>query len=102
MASTCAALYIQTNFTGIENVRIKETDRIEAIELELQKLTGDIKSLPIRFQTYNDHRMAMCLAPLALKFGEIEIENSQVVKKSYPDYWNDLASVGFNIELIQN
>jgi 3-phosphoshikimate 1-carboxyvinyltransferase len=52
------------------------------------------------FQSHNDHRMAMCLAPLALKFGKIEIENPEVIKKSYPEFWDDLRKVGFEISEI--
>jgi 3-phosphoshikimate 1-carboxyvinyltransferase len=103
MAATCAALNIQTDIRGVENVRIKETDRIEAIETELKKIrdssTAEINPFsPIKFQTRNDHRMAMCLAPLALKFGEVEIENPEVVSKSYPGFWNDLEKAGFVVE----
>jgi 3-phosphoshikimate 1-carboxyvinyltransferase len=107
MAATCAALNIQTDIRGIENVRIKETDRIIAIENELKnvKYHSSVErkaSALMKFQTYNDHRMAMCIAPLALKFGEIEIENPDVVRKSYPNYWNDLVLAGFNVDLNQN
>jgi 3-phosphoshikimate 1-carboxyvinyltransferase len=101
MAATCSALNVKTGFEGIENVRIKETDRLMAIEIELSKLKSGTQR-PIRFQTYNDHRMAMCLAPLALKFGVVEIENPEVVRKSYSEFWNDLRSVGFDVEMIQN
>ena len=49
-------------------------------------------------ETYEDHRIAMSMAPLALKLGSIDIKDTMVVTKSYPDYWNDLKLVGFNVE----
>jgi 3-phosphoshikimate 1-carboxyvinyltransferase len=112
LAVTCAALGVKAELSGVKNLRIKETDRLNALQSELKRIGVDsesssfifhlsslssLKTPNSPFQTYHDHRMAMCLAPLALKFGEIEIENSEVVKKSYPDFWKDLASVGFEI-----
>jgi 3-phosphoshikimate 1-carboxyvinyltransferase len=104
----CAAKGIKGNFTGLQSLRIKETDRIAALQNELRKIGGDLieknseswtlipsSSLPASasFATYKDHRMAMAFAPLCTLM-EVEIENPEVVKKSYPNYWNDLKSVG--------
>jgi 3-phosphoshikimate 1-carboxyvinyltransferase len=116
MAVTCAALGIEAVFTGIQNLRIKETDRLISLTEELKRVgvTATISDFRFQisdftlrspvsvFQTYNDHRMAMAFAPLVLKFREIEIENPEVVKKSYPEFWNDLEKVGFEIEEVQN
>jgi 3-phosphoshikimate 1-carboxyvinyltransferase len=111
VAVVCAAKGIKGYFTGLESLRIKETDRIAALQNELQKIGGDLieidaahwelipsAKLPssASFETYKDHRMAMAFAPLATLF-PVTIENPGVVKKSYPRYWDDLKSVGFNI-----
>jgi 3-phosphoshikimate 1-carboxyvinyltransferase len=90
-------------------LKIKETDRLEALRIELTKLganifvTNDsltllasIQSILIKIATYNDHRMAMAFAPLALKV-PIIIENAEVVSKSYPDFWEDLKFLDFSI-----
>jgi len=82
-----------TEITGISTLKDKETDRIKAVENELKKLsTNKI------IETYQDHRMAMSFAPLSLKYGELTIRNSEVVSKSYPDFWKDLSRAGFIIE----
>jgi 3-phosphoshikimate 1-carboxyvinyltransferase len=96
-------------FTGLESLRIKETDRIAALQNELRKIGADLieidpahwtlvpsKKLPgfASFNTYKDHRMAMAFAPLATVMN-IEIENPDVVRKSYPNFWNDMISFGF-------
>ncbi len=111
VAVTCAVLNLKTKLTGLKTLRIKETDRITALQDELNKLgfnievDGDdlivnpinnfeIKNTLIR--TYNDHRMAMAFAPLGL-LTPIKIENPEVVKKSYPNFWQDLKLVGFEI-----
>jgi 3-phosphoshikimate 1-carboxyvinyltransferase len=88
--------------TGLHTLKIKETDRLEALKLSLQRaeyyfVTNDSLTLlasntnqsHIKIATYNDHRMAMAFAPLALKV-PIIIENAEVVSKSYPDFWEDL------------
>jgi len=79
-------------FTGIQTLRNKETDRIAAVENELLKL-----NTPKIIETYNDHRMAMSFAPLSLKFEELQISNPGVISKSYPNYWKDLKKGGFKI-----
>jgi 3-phosphoshikimate 1-carboxyvinyltransferase len=112
VAVVCAAKGITGHFTGLESLRIKETDRIAALQNELRKIGADLiehdsehwtlkpsESLPTRasFATYKDHRMAMAFAPLATLF-PVEIDKADVVKKSYPNYWNDLKAVGIQID----
>lgn len=89
---TLFALNRNVKFTGIQTLKHKETNRKVAIDNELRKLR--IKS---SINTYNDHRMAMSFAPLTLKFKEIQINNIEVVSKSYPNFWNDLEKGGFII-----
>lgn len=116
--TTSLALSKKTQLTGLQSLKIKETDRVFAIKTEINKLGFDLNSKknekvevfelaenkafqiekPLIFKTYNDHRMAMCLAPLCLKFGEIEIENPEVVSKSNPLFWKQLDVLGFKIE----
>ena len=110
IAVTCFGLGIGCHLTGLHTLKIKETDRLEALKTELQKLGATISvtndSLTLEasstvnpntaIDTYNDHRMAMAFAPLALKT-HIIINNAEVVSKSYPDFWNDLKTIGFNI-----
>jgi len=106
----CAALGHEATFTGLETLKIKETDRIKALQNELAKIgvklieKGQVykldcseKFIPERIfvNTYDDHRMAMAFAPLALLINEVEIEDAQVVEKSYPAFWKDLEKVGF-------
>lgn len=107
---TCLGLGIGCHLTGLHTLKIKETDRLEALRIELTKLgatisvTNDSLTLVasnainpnIKIATYNDHRMAMAFAPLALKV-PIIIENAEVVSKSYPDFWDDLKSLDFNV-----
>jgi 3-phosphoshikimate 1-carboxyvinyltransferase len=110
---TCCALDIPFHFTGLGSLRIKETDRIEALKRELRKVGYLIQSKddseliweagrceptfdPI--DTYEDHRMAMAFAPLAIKFPGLRINNPEVVSKSYPNYWDDLHQAGFTIK----
>jgi 3-phosphoshikimate 1-carboxyvinyltransferase len=110
VAVVCAAKGITGLFTGLESLRIKETDRITALQLELRKIGADLReegsqwklipsvSLPstAEFQTYKDHRMAMAFAPLATKMNII-IENPGVVKKSYPRFWDDMKRFNFEV-----
>ena len=110
IAVTAFGLGISCELTGLHTLKIKETDRLEALYNELSKLGASISitndSLQIKpsnsinsnrnIATYNDHRMAMAFAPLALKTN-INIENAEVVSKSYPNFWNDLKKVGFEI-----
>lgn len=106
----CAALGHDATFTGLETLKIKETDRIAALQNELAKIgvklieKGQVykldcseKQIPERvlFNTYHDHRMAMAFAPLAILIPEVEFEDANVVEKSYPAFWTDLEKVGF-------
>ena len=110
----CAALGYDCTFTGLETLKIKETDRIKALQNELAKIgvklieKGQVykldcsgKFIPekIFINTYDDHRMAMAFAPLALLIPEVEIEDAKVVEKSYPAFWKDLEKVGFEGEV---
>jgi 3-phosphoshikimate 1-carboxyvinyltransferase len=109
----CAALGHDATFTGLETLKIKETDRIKALQNELDKFgvklieKGQVykldcseKFIPARIviNTYEDHRMAMAFAPLALIIPEIEIEDATVVEKSYPAFWEDLKKIGFEAQ----
>ena len=110
IAVTCFGLGIGCHLTGLHTLKIKETDRLEALQNELSKLGANVNitndSLTLKentkinesivIKTYQDHRMAMAFAPLALKV-PIEIEESEVVSKSYPSFWKDLQSIGFQI-----
>ena len=116
IAVTCFGLGIGCHLTGLHTLKIKETDRLEALKTELSKLGASVSvtndsltlqsySLPLEgypkggvaIKTYQDHRMAMAFAPLALKT-DIIIEEAEVVSKSYPAFWIDLKSIGFSIE----
>lgn len=110
IAVTCFGLGIGCHLTGLHTLKIKETDRLEALKTELSKLganitvTNDALTIQqsnninsnIKIGTYQDHRMAMAFAPLALKTSLI-IEDAEVVSKSYPTFWEDLKKVGFEI-----
>lgn len=113
LVATCAALGIAFHFRGLQTLKIKETDRIEALKRELRKLgivitdrnnselIWDGQRCEPTFEpidTYDDHRMALAFAPLALVFPEIRIRNPHVVTKSYPHFWNELRSAGFSVE----
>lgn len=111
IAVTCMGLGIGCHLTGLHTLKIKETDRLEALRIELTKLGGkvavtdkDLKLAPalsikpnVAIDTYNDHRMAMAFAPLALKTS-ITINDAHVVSKSYPDYWKDLQHLQFIVK----
>ena len=112
----CALMDIPFRFTGLASLKIKETDRIEALKRELLKLgyvlrdeNGDTliwdgtrcEPTLAPIDTYEDHRMAMAFAPAAIKFPGLRINNPQVVTKSYPQYWDDLEKAGFTIEKIK-
>lgn len=109
----CCMMGVPFRFTGLQSLRIKETDRIAALERELGKLgyhvthegdsvmewdgTKTEVATPSPIDTYDDHRMAMAFAPCALRLPGISINNPQVVSKSYPRFWDDLRVAGFNI-----
>lgn len=114
-AVTAAALNISVYLTGLSTLKVKETNRIVALKTELTKCKFDVEikenGLQINkkakvgsfknvvISTYNDHRMAMAFAPLALLY-PIVIENENVVKKSYPNFWKDLEKGNFTIHQI--
>ncbi|MFI8378589.1 3-phosphoshikimate 1-carboxyvinyltransferase [Leeuwenhoekiella sp. NPDC079379] len=113
IAVTCFGLGISCDLTGLHTLKIKETDRLEALKAELTKLGATIevtdKSLHLKaggtcvenvtIKTYQDHRMAMAFAPLALKV-PIIFEDAEVVNKSYPDFWADFRGLGFKTEQV--
>ncbi len=110
IAVTCFGLGLGCHLTGLHTLKIKETDRLEALKAELSKLGAPIavtdKTLTllpseeiregVAIDTYNDHRMAMALAPLALKVN-LKINNAEVVSKSYPDFWNHMEKLGIGV-----
>jgi 3-phosphoshikimate 1-carboxyvinyltransferase len=110
IAVTCFGLGIGCHLSGLHTLKIKETDRLEALKTELTKLganiavTNDSLTLEptakinehISIKTYQDHRMAMAFAPLAIKV-PLLIEEAEVVSKSYPSFWEDLKLVGFSV-----
>ena len=112
VAVTCAILGQNTVFTGIESLRIKETDRIYALQQELAKFNAELKEIGIgtfqvipsvtmprlvQIHTYDDHRMAMAFMPLVTKT-VIRIEDPEVVDKSYPSFWKQVALTGIHQE----
>ena len=112
---TCFGLGLGCHLSGLHTLKIKETDRLKALENELTKLGATISTTEaaitleptmsihsnIKIETYNDHRMAMAFAPLALRV-PITIINAAVVSKSYPNFWIDLKSIGFQISNIES
>jgi len=110
IAVTCLALGIECELTGLHTLKIKETDRLEALKTEIEKfgakveITNDSLQLfpaktlkeNVSVATYNDHRMAMAFAPLALKV-PLNIEDAGVVSKSYPTFWKDMEFLGFRV-----
>lgn len=110
IAVTCFGLGVGCHLTGLHTLKIKETDRLEALKAELEKLgasivvsndtltleMGGVINNEVAIKTYQDHRMAMAFAPLALRTNII-IEEAGVVSKSYPDFWKDLKNVGFKM-----
>ncbi|MCM1162907.1 MAG: 3-phosphoshikimate 1-carboxyvinyltransferase [Muribaculaceae bacterium] len=110
---TCTMLGIPFRFTGLSTLAVKETDRVEALRTELAKtgvfinvpvpgvmewdgMRRPIAELPV-FDTHDDHRMAMCLAPVALFMPGIGMRHPEVVSKSYPGFWDQLQNAGFKI-----
>lgn len=110
----CALMNVPFHFTGLSTLKIKETDRIEALKTEMRKLGYVIRSandseliwdgelcepmLEAGIDTYEDHRMALAFAPAALRFNELRINNPQVVTKSYPLFWEDIKAAGFEVK----
>ncbi len=85
MAATCAGLNVEAAFTGLDNLALKESNRVEAMQIELAKLGRS----PLCFAAHNDHRIVMALAPLALRYGPVSFDHPEVVEKSYPKFWED-------------
>src|SRR5688572_3003122 len=115
-AVLAAAKNVELEMTGLESLRLKETDRITALQTELAKFgstltetspgtflvkNDSVFSEKATIQTYHDHRMAMAFAPLALR-KEIQIEAPEVVRKSYPEFWRELQKVGFVVTEVSN
>ena len=112
----CALKGIKGTFTGLESLYIKETDRIAALQNELSKVgakleethkdvfeltPGELPNKKIIINTYHDHRMAMGFAPWSTMI-DLEVEAPEVVQKSYPEFWDDLRSLGFDIQTVSN
>lgn len=111
---TCALLNVPFYFRGLSTLKIKETDRIEALKTEMRRLgfvVRDVNDSELIWDgercepdmehgidTYEDHRMALAFAPAACQTGSLRINNPQVVTKSYPNYWDDLTSAAFTIQ----
>jgi len=114
VAVTCAILGQNTLFTGLESLRIKETDRIHALQQELAKFNAELREISpesfqvipsvtmprqVRIHTYEDHRMAMAFMPLVTKT-HLWMEDPEVVNKSYPSFWKQVAQVGIHQETL--
>ncbi|MEO1033059.1 MAG: 3-phosphoshikimate 1-carboxyvinyltransferase [Bacteroidota bacterium] len=111
IAVTAFGLGLECYLTGLHTLKIKETDRLVALKIELEKLGAEVSiteatlhlkpaetiNNDISIATYNDHRMAMAFAPLGLKT-TLHIQNADVVSKSYPQFWEDLSTVGFRLK----
>lgn len=111
--AACCAMDVKFHFRGLQTLKIKETDRIEALKTEMLKLgyvLHDVNGCELYWDgercepatdmsidTYDDHRMALAFAPMALRLGEMRINNPHVVSKSYPHFWSDLRSAGWTI-----
>lgn len=112
IAVTALVLGVECHMLGLHTLKIKETDRLVALKTEIEKLGGEVeidnKSLLLKpnailnsnisVATYNDHRMAMAFAPLALRV-PVKIQDAMVVSKSYPTFWQDLKTIGFKLNL---
>ncbi|MCT4646915.1 MAG: 3-phosphoshikimate 1-carboxyvinyltransferase [Carboxylicivirga sp.] len=118
LAVTCCLLGVRFHFTGLQTLKIKETDRITALINELKKMgyilnSNNVDDLSwdgektaiddeaIVINTYKDHRMAMAFAPAAVKFPNLVIDDPMVITKSYPNYWEDIAMAGINKETVE-
>lgn len=113
-AVMCVCKGVPFHFSGLETLKIKETDRIRALIVELGKLGAELYEpqpgelawngnldenqfySEVEIDTYHDHRMALAFAPVALANGKITINDPKVVTKSYPNYWKDLKKLGFD------
>lgn len=109
----CCAMGVKFRFTGLQTLKIKETDRIEAMKTEMRKLgyvLHDVDGCELYWDgerctpaadaaidTYEDHRMALAFAPMSLRLGTMTINNPHVVSKSYPNFWSDLRAAGWTV-----
>ncbi len=108
-----AAKGLNLRFTGLETLKIKETNRVKALQNELAKIgvelleeqfiyTLNCEKLhfpeQVYIKTYDDHRMAMAFAPLSIFVKELQVEDMDVVEKSYPDFWEHLQLAGFKVQ----
>lgn len=114
LIATCLACGTHFYFRGLASLKIKETDRIEAMKTEMRRLgyvIYDYNDSELRWdgercepeadgiiETYDDHRMAMAIAPMAVILGPLTINHPEVVSKSYPHFWDDLRKAGFTIK----
>ena len=113
MVVSCCMTNVPFRFKGLSTLRIKETDRLSALQQEMLKLgcvlkieddhtlawdgkRVDARKHPI-INTYKDHRMAMSFAPVSMMFPGVKIDDPMVVSKSYPGFWDDLRKAGFDI-----
>lgn len=92
MVATCAGLNVEATFTGLDNLALKESDRVRAMQKELAKLGKP----SLHFCAHNDHRIVMALAPLALLYGPVTFDHPEVVEKSYLNYWIDASFLPVN------
>jgi 3-phosphoshikimate 1-carboxyvinyltransferase len=113
MAATCAGLRREAHFRGIANLHFKESDRVEAMKVELAKIGADLVKIndnelflkparnlpffeasnPLLFASHDDHRIVMALAPLSLKLGSITFDHPEVVAKSYPGFLEKMGKI---------
>ena len=111
MVATCAGLHIEARFTGVSNLVLKESDRVEIMAMEMAKIGVELEKLadrslalkmpsqlphfdssePLLFKAHNDHRVVMSLAPMSLRIGAVQFDNPRAVEKSYPRFWLDAA-----------
>jgi 3-phosphoshikimate 1-carboxyvinyltransferase len=121
IAVTCLGLGIPAKLKGLQTLKHKETDRIQALKNELEKFGATVEAtqnslmitrdpsathfrtlnpapIAIGVTTYNDHRMALSFAPLALLCNSVKIDDEEVVNKSYPGFWDDLGNAGFELD----
>lgn len=119
LAVTCALRNVEGEFSGLSTLKNKETDRMWAVKRELEKISCGVVNLDDNesviegnsgldegqvpfWETYHDHRMAMAFSATALVFDEVKIEDPLVVGKSYPEFWEDLKKLGFEVKEIED
>ncbi|MBL0102784.1 MAG: hypothetical protein IPP51_02860 [Bacteroidetes bacterium] len=112
MAVLCAINRIQASFTGVKNLRIKESNRLVALQKELGKFGVDVHIFedelridpadellhPIVISGHNDHRMVMAFTAFSYLYDDIVIDDPAAVRKSYPEFWDELRRIGFEVE----